>query len=116
MSFEFSRKHTTFIDSGTNLRHGQEQDGTIVQTTHEQDDSCACNFPHCPVLVVLFLCPVLVRSVIVYAEFSLHSCFRCNTQISKIANFKCDFLSNDNDSEVAVKTKNAPFFMNFPNI
>jgi hypothetical protein len=46
--------------------------GTIVQTTHERDDqkrddNCACNSLH--------------RPVIVYAEFSLRSCFRCNTQI-----------------------------------
>ena len=34
----------------------------------------------------------------------------------KIANFKRDYLDNDNDSEFTVKTKNAPFFMNFPNI
>ena len=43
------------------------------------------------------------------------SSFRCNTQISKIANFRLDYLGNDNDSEVTVKTKNAPFFMNFSN-
>jgi len=42
-------------------------------------------------------------------EFSLRSCFRCNTQVSKISNFKSDYLGNNNDSEVAVKTKNAPF-------
>ena len=36
--------------------------------------------------------------------------------IKKIANFKCDYLDNDNDSEFTVKTKNAPFFMNFSNI
>ena len=35
---------------------------------------------------------------------------------SKIANFKRDYLDNDNDSEFTVKTKNAPFFTNFPNI
>ena len=34
----------------------------------------------------------------------------------KIANFKRDYLDNDNDSEFTVKTKNAPFFINFPNI
>ena len=31
-------------------------------------------------------------------------------------NFKRNFLKNYNDSEHAVKTKNAPFFMNFLNI
>ena len=31
-------------------------------------------------------------------------------------NFKRNYLENYNDSEHAVKTKNAPFFMNFPNI
>ena len=30
-------------------------------------------------------------------------------------NFTRNFLENYNDSEHAVKTKNAPFFMNFPN-
>jgi len=37
-------------------------------------------------------------------------------QFQKIANFKCDYLNNGSDSEFTVKTKNAPFFMNFPNI
>jgi hypothetical protein len=31
-------------------------------------------------------------------------------------NFKRNYLKNYNDSEHAVKTKNAPFFMNFSNI
>jgi hypothetical protein len=33
-----------------------------------------------------------------------------------IRNFKRNFLENYNDSEHAVKTNNAPFFINFPNI
>jgi hypothetical protein len=33
-----------------------------------------------------------------------------------MSNFKRNYLKNHNDSEHAVKTKNAPFFMNFPNI
>jgi hypothetical protein len=32
------------------------------------------------------------------------------------SNFKRNYLENYNDSENAVKTKNAPFFMIFPNI
>ena len=32
------------------------------------------------------------------------------------SNFKRNYLENYNDSEVVVKTKNAPFFMIFPNI
>src|SRR4051795_7524276 len=32
------------------------------------------------------------------------------------SNFKRNYLENYNDSEYAVKTKNAPFFMIFPNI
>src|SRR3569623_1589153 len=32
------------------------------------------------------------------------------------SNFKRNYLKNYNDSEHAVKTKNAPFFMIFPNI
>jgi hypothetical protein len=90
-----------------NFRHRQERDETIVQTIHERDNKNGTTI----VLVVPFLCPVIV-----YAEFSLRSCFRCNTQILKIANFKRDYLGNDNDSGHAVKTKNAPFFMNFLNI
>jgi hypothetical protein len=31
-------------------------------------------------------------------------------------NFKRNYLENYNDSEHAVKTKNAPFSMNFPNL
>ena len=33
-----------------------------------------------------------------------------------VNNFKRNYLENDNDLEHAVKTKNAPFFMIFPNI
>jgi hypothetical protein len=32
------------------------------------------------------------------------------------SNFKCNYLENYNDSEDAVKTKNAQFFMIFPNL
>src|SRR3954452_11265779 len=35
---------------------------------------------------------------------------------TQIQNFKRNYLENYNDSEHAVKTKNAPFFMNFSNI
>src|SRR5690349_4251109 len=35
---------------------------------------------------------------------------------TQIENFKRNFLENYNDSELVVKTKNAPFFMHFPNI
>ena len=34
---------------------------------------------------------------------------------TQIRNFKRNYLENYNDSEHAVKTKNAPFFMIFPN-
>ena len=37
-------------------------------------------------------------------------------KFQKIANFKRDYLDKDNDSEFTVKTKSAPFFMNFSNI
>ena len=33
-----------------------------------------------------------------------------------LQNFKRNYLENYNDSENAVKTKNTPFFLNFPNI
>ena len=33
-----------------------------------------------------------------------------------VTNFKRNYLENYNDSEHDVKTKNAPFFMIFPNI
>ena len=35
---------------------------------------------------------------------------------TQIQNFKRNFLKNYNDSKCVVKTKNAPFFMNFLNI
>ena len=35
---------------------------------------------------------------------------------TQLENFKHNFNENYNDSEDAVKTKNAPFLMNFPNI
>ena len=37
-------------------------------------------------------------------------------KISKIVNFTLNYLKNYDDSEHAVKTKNASFFMNFLNI
>ena len=40
----------------------------------------------------------------------------CVLQRKHVQNFKCNYLENYNDSEHAVKTKNVPFFMNFPNI
>ena len=40
----------------------------------------------------------------------------CVLQRSACNNFKRNYLENYNDSEHAVKTKNAPFFMIFPNI
>ena len=48
--------------------------------------------------------------------FSILAGIQILNQFQKIANFKRDYLDNDNDSEFTVKTKNAPFFMNFPNI
>src|SRR3569623_585112 len=40
----------------------------------------------------------------------------CVLQRRVCNNFKRNYLENYNDSEHAVKTKNAPFFMIFPNI
>jgi hypothetical protein len=40
----------------------------------------------------------------------------CITTKSLYQNFKRNYLENYNDSEHVVKTKNAPCFMNFPNI
>jgi hypothetical protein len=40
----------------------------------------------------------------------------CNENMNANSNFKRNYLKNDNDSEHAVKTKNASFFMNFPKI
>ena len=40
----------------------------------------------------------------------------CITTKSLYTNFKRNYLENYNDSEHAVETKNAPFFINFPNI
>ena len=39
-----------------------------------------------------------------------------NENMNANSNFKRSYLENYNDSEHAVKTKNAPFFMIFPNI
>src|SRR6185312_9034837 len=39
-----------------------------------------------------------------------------NEELVQIQNFKRNYLENYNDSEYAVKTKNAPFLMIFPNI
>ena len=40
----------------------------------------------------------------------------CVLQRRACNKFKRNYLKNYNDLEVVVKTKNAPFFMNFPNI
>src|SRR3569833_1868639 len=104
--FLISRQYTPllFRDVFSWLR--QERYGRIVQTTLEQDDQ-ERNDKNGATFIVPFLRMTFS---------SLHSCFRCNTQISKIANFKRNFLNNYNDSKQAVKTKNVPFFMNFSNI
>ena len=39
-----------------------------------------------------------------------------NENMNASSNFKRNYLENYNDSEHVVKTKNAPFFMNFSNI
>jgi hypothetical protein len=39
-----------------------------------------------------------------------------NENMNANSNFKRNYLENYNDSEDAIKTKNASFFMNFPNI
>jgi hypothetical protein len=39
-----------------------------------------------------------------------------NENVHSIQNFKINYLENYNDLEVIVKIKNAPFFINFPNI
>ena len=39
-----------------------------------------------------------------------------NENMNPKSNFKRDYLENYNDSKHAVKRKNAPFFINFPNI
>ena len=39
-----------------------------------------------------------------------------NENMNTNSNFKHNYLENYNDSEAVVKTQNAPFFMNFPNI
>jgi hypothetical protein len=68
----FASIHTTCIDSGTNFRHRQERDGTIVQTTHEhgwqeQDDNCACNSLHHPVLVRSCYCVCRIFTVLMFS-------------------------------------------------
>jgi len=92
--------------------------GTNKNGTQKRDDEGNCKHNCRPVLVhpIHLLFERLFHPILVYAEFSLRSCFRCNTQMSKITNFKQNYLQNYNDSEHAVKTKNAPFCMNFPNI
>ena len=51
----------------------------------------------------------------VYAKIDFSSKNLCITTKS-MNNFKRNYLKNYNGSEHAVKTKNAPFFMNFSNI
>src|SRR5687768_1821269 len=56
-----------------------------------------------------------------YIDFNLRKYYQVHVfvviyKISKIANFIRNYLENDNESEFTVKTKNAPFFMNFPRI
>ena len=89
------------------LRHRQERDGTIFQTTHERDDKNGTTI----VLVIPF-----ITSFLFMPNFHCVYVFVVIHKISKIANFKRNFLENDNDSEFTVKTKNAPFFMDCLNI
>ena len=49
-------------------------------------------------------------------DFSAKKFVYYNEELVKIQNFKRIYLENYNGSEHAVKTKNAPFFMIFPNI
>src|SRR4051812_35946613 len=46
----------------------------------------------------------------------LKFCVYYRENMNENSNFKRNFLENYNDSEHAVKTKNAPFFIIFPNI
>jgi hypothetical protein len=71
-----------------------------------------------PFLVIPFMCCLNDRSIpfLSIPEFSLRSCFRCNTQTFQKSPTSHNYLKNHNDSEDALKTKNAPFFMNFLNI
>src|SRR6185437_4549407 len=73
--------------------------------------------------------------VILFVSFSYKNCYNVHfmkilkidlkiqkslcittTSLLQIQNFKHNYLKNYNDSEHPVKTKNAPFFMIFPNI
>src|SRR6185312_10402362 len=56
----------------------------------------------------MFLSKVMVKSIL--------NCVLQRRACTQIQNFKRNYLENYNDSEHAVKTKNAPFFMIFPNI
>ena len=49
-------------------------------------------------------------------EFYCVHVFAVIHKFSKIANFICNFLENDNNSIGCRNAKNASFFMNFPNI
>src|SRR3569623_858170 len=59
-------------------------------------------------------CIVVVFEIIAF-EILKSLCITTKT-CTQIQNFKCNYLENYNDLEVVAKTKNAPFFMNFPNI
>ena len=50
-----------------------------------------------------------------FKQLKFKMCITTKT-CTQIQNFKSNFLKNYNDSEFTVKTKNAPFFMNYPNI
>src|SRR3569833_8385 len=66
----------------------------------------------------------IVFEGIAFEILNLLQALRCNTQFKKVCvlqrracnKFKRNYLANYNDSEHAVKTKNATFFMIFPNI
>ena len=57
-----------------------------------------------------------LSEIIVFESWRFLKSVYYNENMNPNSNFKGNFLKNYNDSEVVVKTKNAPFVMIFPNI
>ena len=73
-------------------------------------------------IFIFFICSMILSYFLLntqndwFREKTIVQAFVVIHKISKIVNFTRDSLENYNDSEHGVKTKNAPFFMNVPNI
>ena len=119
---KFLRQHTTLIDSGTNFHcihvfvviHRFQKSPTSKKLKLHQKLKVFVN--RWKTKKIFKFSRQYTTFIDSGTNFHCVHIFVVIHKISKIANFKRIYLENYNDSEHAVKAKNAPFFMIFPNI